>query len=374
MLIGKSGIPDFFDFVRRFYDNSFWSDMKKYSRTCSLIDHWKWRMTGVISLQTILLLVWTTAASLERRQVIVSQCFMSFGPEQSHIFQWCITRTCSECVLFYIFLKYIHSNPTKHRYSISQYSFIFFVLTRLSVSRCVDVLRTQRIYGMKCNDFFKIVMPLARNWDGARSHLLGRSLGSYEPLSVLSIWHDCHMGYNMLPSSEKSRLDICEKYMLWPLYFPLLCCLSGSYLSWTNCVCKRSYCLRCTYLRGTYHLHPQFDWEMNIGDGHFATCHHFFTPEQKVGGRALSPIEDTWNEWLQLPRSRIEHLNSVIKSHAMFSGEPYRGWVQNLKAFVNISLNGAALQMLISGSEEIDMLVFVLVPMALETFIIALKK
>jgi len=80
----------------------------------------------------------------------------------------------------------------------------------------------------------------------------------------------------------------------------------------------------------TAHLHRQFDWEMNIGDGHFATCDHFFTPEQKIGGRVLSVEEDTWNHWLQLPRCRIEHLNSVIKCHRMFRGEPFRGWVRNL--------------------------------------------
>jgi len=64
----------------------------------------------------------------------------------------------------------------------------------------------------------------------------------------------------------------------------------------------------------TKHLHPQFPWEKNIGDGHFSTCANFFTPVQAIGGRALTPQELTWNEWIQMPRSRIEHLNSVIKN------------------------------------------------------------
>ena len=42
----------------------------------------------------------------------------------------------------------------------------------------------------------------------------------------------------------------------------------------------------------------------------------------------LTALEQLWNSWLQLPRSRIEHLNTVIKNHAMFNGAPFRGWVQ----------------------------------------------
>ncbi len=95
----------------------------------------------------------------------------------------------------------------------------------------------------------------------------------------------------------------------------------------------------------TSHEHPQFDWELNIGDGHFATTPCFFTPAQATAGRVLSAQENTWNEWLQLVRSRVEHLNTVIKNHRMFKGEPYRGWVRNLKMFVNISFNGAAAEL-----------------------------
>jgi hypothetical protein len=81
---------------------------------------------------------------------------------------------------------------------------------------------------------------------------------------------------------------------------------------------------------------------MNIGDGHFATTPCFFTPAQATGGRVLSAEEVTWNEWLQLVRSRVEHINTVVKNHRMFKGEPYRGWVRNLKLFVRVSLHGAA--------------------------------
>jgi len=69
----------------------------------------------------------------------------------------------------------------------------------------------------------------------------------------------------------------------------------------------------------THHKHPQFDWEMNIGDGHFGTCPNFFTPiRKKHGGRLLTAQITTWNECIQLPRARIEHINAVVKNHRMF--------------------------------------------------------
>ena len=92
------------------------------------------------------------------------------------------------------------------------------------------------------------------------------------------------------------------------------------------------------------HLHPQFDWEQNIGDGHFSTTPQFFVPAARTNGRALTPTEITWNEWIQLVRARIEHLNNVFKNHRMFKGEPFRGKAESLKLFVNISLHGAAVE------------------------------
>ena len=74
----------------------------------------------------------------------------------------------------------------------------------------------------------------------------------------------------------------------------------------------------------------------------FSTCANFFTPTQAIGGRQLSTQEVTWNEWLQLLRSRVEHLSTLVKNNRMFKGKPYRGWVQNLKVFVKISTHGAA--------------------------------
>ena len=68
----------------------------------------------------------------------------------------------------------------------------------------------------------------------------------------------------------------------------------------------------------------------------------------------MSTQEVTWNEWLQLVRSRVEHLSTVVKNHRMFKGEPYRGWVRNLKVFVKISTHGAATQLRASVATRHD--------------------
>ena len=95
----------------------------------------------------------------------------------------------------------------------------------------------------------------------------------------------------------------------------------------------------------TYFEHPQLPWELNIDDDHFATCLSFFTRIQATNGHVLTALETTWNEWIQLVRSRVEHINTVIKNHRMFKGEPYRGYVRNLRVFVKVSCHGAAAQL-----------------------------
>jgi hypothetical protein len=92
----------------------------------------------------------------------------------------------------------------------------------------------------------------------------------------------------------------------------------------------------------TYFEYPQLPWELNIGDGHFATCPSFFTPIQATNGHVLTVLETTWNDWIQLVRSRVEHINMAIKNHRMFKGEPYRGYVRNLRVFVKVLCHGAA--------------------------------
>ncbi len=45
------------------------------------------------------------------------------------------------------------------------------MFTRNFFNRCVDFLKTQRFPGMKYTNFFKLVMPLARNWNAAIDHI-----------------------------------------------------------------------------------------------------------------------------------------------------------------------------------------------------------
>ena len=80
---------------------------------------------------------------------------------------------------------------------------------------------------------------------------------------------------------------------------------------------------------------------MNLGDGYFATVRNFYTPCQKIGGRLLLVWEQIYNKYLQLVRSRVEHVNTVFKNHAMFRNV-FRGYVRNLAVFVKISGHAAA--------------------------------
>ena len=95
----------------------------------------------------------------------------------------------------------------------------------------------------------------------------------------------------------------------------------------------------------TEHLHPQYTWERNIGDGHFSTCPQFDTPAKRVGGRNLTPLEHVWNNWLQLVARVWSELNKVAKNHRMFAGEPFRGWVRQLAVFVKITLHATAVEL-----------------------------
>jgi hypothetical protein len=53
----------------------------------------------------------------------------------------------------------------------------------------------------------------------------------------------------------------------------------------------------------THHEHHQFDWEMNIGDGHFGTCPNFFTP-----------IKKTWWKAPDCPRNNLERMDTTSTS------------------------------------------------------------
>ena len=210
---------------------------------------------------------------------------------------------------------------------------------------------------------------------GRKLHPLGRSIRPNESSSVFSIRHN---RYEVLPITlrayiacrltkavpaptviwdttpfrvQKSRdwtfaRNNVEGHYGFPCYLVLIGITFLGQIVYTSGL-HRATAYDAHLFEQSRYLHPQLPREMNIGDGHFATCHNFFTPVQRTGGHVLTPQEKLWNEWIQLVRARIEHMNSVIKSHGMFR-QAYRGWVRNLQVFVNVSIHAAALQMRIN--------------------------
>ena len=94
-----------------------------------------------------------------------------------------------------------------------------------------------------------------------------------------------------------------------------------------------------------HHLHPHYAFGGNLGDGHFGTSPQFDTPFQKVAEQLLTAPELIWNKWLQLPRSRVEHMDTVAKNHRMFRGEPFSGRVEQLALFARATLHAAAAEL-----------------------------
>ena len=230
---------------------------------------------------------------------------------------------------FYIFLMYIHTYPP--------------------TDNCVDTLRTQRIPGLDYSTFMRNIMPLARNWNEVIDHI--RWDDRLDPMNhhplfphfVTCLWDTTCIRV------QKPKDWTFGRYVVNGHYdFP--CFLVMTAVTMTGQLVYGSGLMRSTAYDAhiyfdTVHEHPQHSWELNIGDGHFSTCPAFFTPIKNQQGQVLTPQEVTWNEWLQLVRSRVEHVNTVIKNHRMFKGEPFRGYIRNLKVFVNVSLHGAAAQL-----------------------------
>ena len=126
----------------------------------------------------------------------------------------------------------------------------------------------------------------------------GKTFGSYESPSIISIRYDYHMGYNLLPSSEKSRLDFARNTCFGHYNFPCYLVFMGvifldklcsQMVSWDQSLTMLIFTR--IYIISTHSL----IWEI-IGDGHFATCLHFFTPEQKLWARICA----SWGhvEWM----------------------------------------------------------------------------
>jgi len=216
-----------------------------------------------------------------------------------------------------------------------------------------DMLCTQRI-SVDRKSFYKCILPLARRWASNIDHIRwGDRLSRwnhhpYFPVDVTVIWDTTCFRI------RKPRDWTFGRYVVNGHYdFP--CFLVQIGITFTGEIVFAGELLRSTsYDARTFcdegHLHPQYDWEYNIGDCHYACVENFFTPCAKVGGRVLSCREKLWNKRVQLVRARVEHLNTVLKQHSMFGGEPYRGWARNLAVFVKISLHASAVEVRMRGN------------------------
>lgn len=89
------------------------------------------------------------------------------------------------------------------------------------------------------------------------------------------------------------------------------------------------------------HDFPVEDGELFIGDCHFSTFPNCITPIKKPPQGNLTGEELQWNACIQLVRARIEHVNSVIKGHAMFK-QAFRGTCTRLNELTNITLHATA--------------------------------
>jgi len=230
---------------------------------------------------------------------------------------------------FYVFLMYIHLYPAQ--------------------DNCADVLRTALLPLVPYSMFMKVIMPMARNWSITIDHIRWNDRLNpmnhhpYFPIRTTVIW-DSTCFRVQKPRDWTFGRNVVNGHYDFPCYLVMIGITFTGQLVYASGLCRStSYDAQIFY--DTRHHHPQHPWEMNLGDGHFATCPGFFTPVQGTPGQVLTALETTWNEWLQLPRSRVEHINTVVKNHRMFKGEPFRGWVRNLKVFVNISLHGAAAEL-----------------------------
>ena len=99
----------------------------------------------------------------------------------------------------------------------------------------------------------------------------------------------------------------------------------------------------------TRYLHPQFNWELYVGDGHFSICPRFHTSVPAIADRLLTPQESNWNEWIHASGSYQEH-------QQLNQGAPYVQWsavsrsVIFFRVFVNITLHATAAELRARGN------------------------
>mmetsp|Transcript_7073 Transcript_7073/g.12768 ORF Transcript_7073/g.12768 Transcript_7073/m.12768 type:complete len:301 (-) Transcript_7073:227-1129(-) len=202
---------------------------------------------------------------------------------------------------FYVLLMYIHLYPPHNN--------------------MVDILVTSRVH-VDFNCFYKMILPSAHSWSLVIDEIRWEArldLDNHHPFFPYLhtvIWDSTCFMVEKPTDWTFGRLVVNGHYD-WPCLLVLLGINFKGEIVFMSGM-HRSTAYDANIFEDTRHLHPQFDWEMNLGDGHFATVRNFNTPAQKTGGRELNDTEKLWNRMLQLVRARVEHLNTVVKAHQMF--------------------------------------------------------
>ena len=84
-------------------------------------------------------------------------------------------------------------------------------------------------------------------------------------------------------------------------------------------------------------------WEFFLGDGHYIGKRGFMTPFRHPPNGLLSDEEYEWNAIVAHYRSRVEHANRRVKSHAIFQ-TPWRGSIGLLACLVKIVIHMQAIE------------------------------
>ena len=179
---------------------------------------------------------------------------MIFGSEQRHnsyyedMFR---VRTWKSKHQFYIFLctyipiSYLISFSNKIQvYHIA--IFIYLILTRLSVWRCLDVLRTQRINGI-----YHLAAREELEWS-YWSHSLGRRLDHMNHIHNFQKIRLSH-GIQLAPEFRKIETGHLREIHALAIIISPVILSSWELFSWTYCARKWSHeinRLRCSFLRG----------------------------------------------------------------------------------------------------------------------------
>jgi len=227
---------------------------------------------------------------------------------------------------FYALLMYIHLYPAE--------------------DNMPEVLVTRRL-SVNYVTFYKMIVPSAHSWaliiDEIRwaDRLALDNHHPFFPYLTTVIWDSTCFCFEAPTDWDYGRYIVNGHYD-WPCFLVLLGIdFKGNIVFMSGL--HRSTAYDANIFEDTRHLHPQFDWEMNLADAHFATVPCTYTPAQRTGGRELNPTEKVWNKMVQLPRSRVEHINTVLKDHKMFK-QKYRGYVRNFWVFVKITGHATAVR------------------------------